>query len=39
MILKEAFLVLYGFARDKEVLVAAHLVPESGSLQWDISFI
>jgi hypothetical protein len=39
MTLKEAFPVLYGFARDKEALVAAHLVLESGSLQWDISFI
>jgi hypothetical protein len=39
MTLKEAFPVLYGNARDKDALVAAHLVPGSDSLQWDISFI
>jgi hypothetical protein len=39
MSLKEAFPVLYGIARDKDVLVAAHLVLESGSFQWDVSFI
>jgi hypothetical protein len=39
MTLKEAFPVLYGITRDKDALAATHLVPESGSLQWDISFI
>jgi len=39
MTLKEAFLALYGIARDKDVLVAAHLDSTSGSLQWDVSFI
>jgi len=39
MILKKAFPVLYGIARDKDALVAAHLVLESGSLQWDVNFM
>jgi hypothetical protein len=39
MPLKETFLVLYGIARDKDALVAAHLVSESGFFQWDVSFI
>jgi hypothetical protein len=39
MTLEEAFPVLYGIARDKDALVVAHLVPNSGSLQWDINFI
>jgi hypothetical protein len=39
MTLKEAFPVLYGIACYKDALVAAHLVPGNGSLQWDVSFI
>jgi hypothetical protein len=39
MTLKETFLVLYDIARDKDALVAAHLVLENGSLQWDVGFI
>jgi hypothetical protein len=39
MTLKEAFLVLYGIARDKDALVVAHMGSESGSLQWDVGFI
>lgn len=39
MPLKETFLVLYGIACDKDALIAAHLVSESGSFQWDVSFI
>jgi hypothetical protein len=31
--LKEAFLVLYGFVRDKDACVVAHLDSSSGSLQ------
>jgi hypothetical protein len=31
MSLKEAFPILYGIARDKNVLVAAHLVSKNGS--------
>jgi hypothetical protein len=36
--LKEAFPVLYDIARDKDALVADHLVVVSGSYQWDVSF-
>jgi hypothetical protein len=36
--LKEAFPVLYDIARDKDALVADHLVVESESYQWDVSF-
>jgi hypothetical protein len=39
MPLKEAFPVLYGIACDKNALDAAHLVLESDSIQWDVSFI
>jgi hypothetical protein len=39
MSLKEAFPVLYGIARDKDALIAAHLISESGSFKWDVSFI
>jgi hypothetical protein len=35
---KEAFPVLYDIARDKDELVAAHLVLENWSYQWDVSF-
>jgi hypothetical protein len=36
--LKEAFLVLYDIAYDKDAHVADHLVVVSGSYQWDVSF-
>jgi hypothetical protein len=36
--LREDLLVLYGFARDKNVCVAVHLDFSSGFLQWDVSF-
>jgi hypothetical protein len=39
MTLKETFPVLYGIARDKDALVAAHLFQGNGSLQLDVSFI
>jgi hypothetical protein len=39
MTLKEAFLVLYGIARDKDTLVATHMVLESSPLQWYVGFI
>jgi hypothetical protein len=39
MTLKEAFLVLYGSAHEKNAFVATHLDFSSGSLQWDVSFI
>jgi hypothetical protein len=38
MPLKEAFPVLYDIARDKDALVATHLVLQNGSYQWDVSF-
>jgi hypothetical protein len=39
MSFKEAFPVLYGIAHDKDTIIVAHLVSESGSFQWDVSFI
>jgi hypothetical protein len=39
MTLKKAFSDLYDIARNKDALVAAHMVSESGSLQGDVSFI
>jgi hypothetical protein len=39
MPLNEAFPILYSIACDKNTLVAAHLVSESDSIQWDVSFI
>lgn len=39
MTLKEAFPVLYGIARDKDALVATHMVSESSPLQWYVGFI
>jgi hypothetical protein len=37
--LKEAFSVLYGFARKKDALVVDHMDYSSSSLQWDVSFV
>jgi hypothetical protein len=39
MPLKEAFPSLYDIACDKNSLVAAHMILENGSFQWDIRFI
>jgi hypothetical protein len=39
MPLKEAFPSLYDIACDKNSFVAAHLIMESGSFQWDVKFI
>jgi hypothetical protein len=39
MLLKEAFPGLYDIACDKNSLVAAHLILENGSFQWDVRFI
>jgi len=39
MPLKEAFLSLYAIACDKNSLVAAHMILENGSFQWDVRFI
>jgi hypothetical protein len=39
MPLKEAFPSLYDIAFDKNSFVAAHLILESGSFQWDVRFI
>jgi hypothetical protein len=39
MPLKEAFPGLYDIACDKNSFVAAHLILESGSFQWDVIFI
>jgi hypothetical protein len=39
MSLKEAFPGLYDIACDKNTLVAAHLILESGSFQWDVRLI
>jgi hypothetical protein len=39
MPLKEAFPSLYDIACNKNSLVAAHLILENGSFQWDVRFI
>jgi hypothetical protein len=39
MPLKEAFLGLYDIACNKNSLVAAHMILENGSFQWDVRFI
>jgi len=38
MPVKEAFLVFYDIAHNKDVHVADHLVVVNGSYQWDVSF-
>jgi hypothetical protein len=39
MPVKEAFPGLYDITYDKNSFVAAHLIQESGSFQWDVRFI
>jgi len=38
-VLKEAFPVLFGIAREKDTSVAGNMEILGGSIQWDVSFV